>query len=262
MLSSMLPLAMHAMLFVLVLPAAGQTNTPAIHAGVQKITLRSGTDDVRAYCFRPAGKGPFPALVVLHGDFGLTDWVKKQAERLANKGYLTVAIDLYRGELPRDIEEAHILERALPADRVLRDIKAALDFLVQRPEVRKERLGIIGWDMGGGWALEGAMHDARLRATVLCYGRLCTDPQLLARLNASVLGIFAEDDEGTSPQTRQRFQEAMKRAGKRLDLQVFKKAGSSFMEPDSLYRDGPPALGAAVGAWQRIDAYLQAELRP
>jgi len=229
---------------------------------VEEITLRSGKEGAKAYSYRLDGKGPFPALLVLHGDFGLTGWVKKQAKRLAEKGYATLAIDLYRGELPKDIEEAHILERALPEERVLRDVKAGADYLASRTYVRANRLGIIGWEMGGGYALEGAMHDARLRAVVICYGRLFTAPRPLTRLSGSVLGIFAEKDEGISPDTRKRFHEAMAKAGKRLaGLHVFAGADNGFMDPESPYRDGPPSSAAVAGAWRTIDAYFAAELK-
>jgi carboxymethylenebutenolidase len=228
---------------------------------VEKIVLASGKDKVTAHRFRPAGDGPFPALVALHGDFGLTPWVMQQARRLAEKGYVTLAVDLYRGELPKDIEEAHILERALPEERVLRDLKAAVDHLSARRDVSKDRLGIIGWDMGGGYALAGAVHDRRLRAVVTCYGRLITDTKTLARLNASVLGIFAGKDEGVPPETIDRFRAAMKKAGKLLATQVFAEAGSGFMDPESPNHDGPPAKTAIREAWHRIDSFLIRELR-
>jgi carboxymethylenebutenolidase len=225
-------------------------------------TLRSGKDTVKAHCFRPEGKGPFPALVVLHGDFGLTGWVKEQARRLASKGYVTLAIDLYRGELPKDVEEAHIIERALPQERVLRDLKAGVDYLCGQPEVRKDRLGVIGWDIGGGYALDCAIHDPRIRAVVVCYGRLPTEPKRLTNLSGSVLGIFAEKDEGISADTRKRFENAMRKAGKRLaGLHVLKGVGNGFMDPDSPYREGPPSTAAATEAWRRIDDYLAVELK-
>jgi carboxymethylenebutenolidase len=233
-------------------------------AGVktENITLRSGKDAVQAHCFRPERKGPFPAVIVLHGDFGLTAWVKKQARRLADKGYVTLAVDLYRGELPKDVEEAHILERALPEERVLRDLKAAADYLASRADVRKDRLGVIGWDMGGGYALEGAIHDARFRAAVVCYGRLATDSKRLSKLNGSVLGIFAGKDEGISSDTRKRFENAMRKAGKRLaGLHVFNGVDNGFMDPDSPYREETPSAAAVAEAWNRIDAYLAAELK-
>lgn len=239
---------------------AGQASKPPVVA-VEKILLPSGKDKVTAFRFRPAGAGPFPALVVLHGDFGLTPWVKQQARRLAEKGYVALAVDLYRGERPKDIEEAHILERALPEERVLRDLQAAVDHLAGRPDVNKDRLGIIGWDMGGGYALLGAVHDRRLRTVVNCYGRLITDAKALTRLEASVLGIFAGKDEGLPLATIDRFRAAMKKAGKTLTTQIFPDAGNSFMDPDSPNHDGPPASTAIREAWRRIETYLAEESR-
>src|SRR5262245_31893260 len=81
-----------------------------------KITYVSGKDKVNAWLCVPEGKGPFPGVIVIHGDFGPTSWIQQQAVRLAGKGRIVLAIDLYRGELPKDLEEAHILERGLPED--------------------------------------------------------------------------------------------------------------------------------------------------
>jgi carboxymethylenebutenolidase len=227
----------------------------------ETISLRSGKDTVKGFLYRPAGKGPFPAVVILHGDFGPTEWVKKQAQRLAGKGYLTLAIDLYRGELPKDVEEAHILERALPEDRVLRDLKAAVDHLAASPLVGKDRIGMLGWDMGGGYALDGVIHDPRLRAAVVCYGRLRTDPKHLAKIKGSVLGIFAGADEGISADTIKEFQKAMAKAEKRLELRVVPGVGNGFMDPASPYLSRPTPPATIADAWRRIDAYLEAELK-
>jgi carboxymethylenebutenolidase len=227
----------------------------------ETVSLHSGKDTVKSFLYRPEGKGPFPAILILHGDFGPTEWVKKQAQRLAGKGYLILAIDLYRGEMPKDVEEAHILERALPEERVSRDLKAAVDYLAASPLVRKDRIGVLGWDMGGGYALDGAIQDPRLRAAVVCYGRLRTDPKLLAKMKSSVLGIFAGADEGISADTIKQFQKAMAKANKRLELHVVPGVGNSFMDPGSPYLSRPAPPAVIADAWRRIDAYLDAELK-
>src|SRR5262249_38088519 len=149
-------------------------------------------------------------------DFGLTGWIKDQARRLADRGYITLAVDLYRGEKPGNLMDAHIMDRGLPEERVIADLKGAVDYLARRPDVRQGRLGIIGWDMGGGYALDAALQDRRLRAVVTCYGRLITDSQLLVPLRASVLGIFGAEDEGITAKTIQQFRTAMRKAGKRV----------------------------------------------
>jgi carboxymethylenebutenolidase len=244
----------------LLLLACLQTKLPSITG--QTVSIQSGKDTAKGFLYRPEGKGPFPAILILHGDFGPTDWVKKQAQRLAGKGFLTLAIDLYRGEMPKDIEEAHILERALPEERVLRDLRAAVDYLAANPLVRKDRIGVLGWDMGGGYALDGAISDPRLRATVICYGRLRTDPKLLGKMKSSVFGIFAEKDEGITLDTIKQFQKAMVKAGKHLaGMHVISGVENGFMDPASPYLSRPTPAAAIADAWRRMDAYLDKELK-
>ncbi len=222
----------------------------------ETVAYPSGKETVRGVLYHPGGDGPFPAVVFVHGDFGLTDSVKDQAERLARRGYAVLAVDLYRGQTPADLMDAHILSR-LPDDQALADLRAAVDYLTSRRDVRGDRIGILGWDMGGGYALDAALQDSRLRAVVTCYGRLTTDPELLKPLRASVLGIFAGKDEGISADTIERFRAAMAKAGKRVaGIHVYPDCANGFLDPAAT---GPAE--ARADAWDKIDAYLDAELR-
>jgi carboxymethylenebutenolidase len=242
-------------------PAAPTPTTSERHAAVTATPLEHwlGKGGARGVVYRPPGDAhPRPALILVHTDFGLTDWEKQQARRLAREGYVTLAIDLYRGEAVGDLMDAHIMSRAMDDGQVLGDLKAAVDFLSSRPWVRPDAIGILGWDVGGGYALDAAVRDPRLRAAVVCYGRLTTDPKELAPLRGSVLGIFAGKDEGISARTVEQFRKAMKEAGKRVaGLHTYPAAGHGFMNPA-----GKPASKDADDAWRRIEAYLAAELAP
>jgi carboxymethylenebutenolidase len=243
---------------LLILVALGCTSsapsTPPINGEV--VSYPSGADTVTALVHRPVGPGPFPALVLIHGDHGLTDWVKDEARRLAETGYVTLAVDLYRGEVVKDLLDAHIMDRGLPEEQALGDLKAAVNHLAARPDVRADALGVLGWDMGGGYALDLAVREPRVRAVVTCYGRLTTDPKVLAPLRASVLGVFAGKDEGITAQTRDRFEAAMKSAGKRVaGLHVYPDCGHGFLDPRS---EAPAA--ARTDAWRKIEGYLRDEL--
>ncbi len=223
----------------------------------------SDKDTVQGVLVRPVGPGPFPAVVVVHGDHGLTDRVRAQARHLADRGYVALAVDLYRGEKVTDPMDAHIMERGLPEDRVLADLKAAVDYLTARAEVRRDAIGIFGCDIGGGFALDAARNDPRLRAVVVCYGRLTTDPALLEPMQASVLGIFAGKDEGIPADTRDRFRAAMEKAGKRLaGLHVYPDRRHGFMDlaPYESPRDADNGELAA-DAWEKVEAYLDVELK-
>jgi carboxymethylenebutenolidase len=233
---------------------------PAVAA--EDVAYRSPKETLRFRVCRPPGSGPFPAVVVVHGDVGLTEWTKQQARRLAERGYLTLAVDLYRGEMPDGLMDAHILARGLPDDRVLDDLRAAVDYLAARADLRPDAIGIIGWDLGGGYALDAAIADPRLKAVVTCYGRLTTDPEVLKPLRASVLGIFGEDDEGIPRETIAQFETAMRKAGKRVaGVHVYPGCGHGFMDPASPGNRGPRAGDASAVAWAKIESYLDRELK-
>jgi carboxymethylenebutenolidase len=65
----------------------------------KSVSYKSGDETVRGVLYTPAGKGPFPALIVIHEWWGLNDWVKDQASKLSDQGYVTLAVDLYRGKV-------------------------------------------------------------------------------------------------------------------------------------------------------------------
>jgi carboxymethylenebutenolidase len=228
---------------------------------LETIAFPSGKEIVKGVLCRPSEPGTFPAIIVVHGSYGLTEWVKNQAKRLATKGYVTLAVDLYRGEVVTDLMDAHIMERGLPEDRVFSDLKSAVDYLEERSDVRRDAIGIMGWDMGGGYALDTAIRDPRLRAAVTCYGRLTTDPNDLATLKAPVLGIFAGKDEGIPRETIDRFRSAMLRAGKRVAaIHIYPTCEHGFMAPSNAPGADESAENSVADAWRRIEAFFAAEL--
>ncbi len=152
---------MRFVLFVLLLilalgaaPAFSKVNSSTVH-------YMSGKDTVSSILFIPAGKGPFPAIIVIHEWWGLNDWVKKNASELASRGYVTLGVDLYRGRVAADPELAHELMRGLPEDRAARDLVAASAYLKSRAEVNPRKIGSIGWCMGGGYSLAAAPSPTR-----------------------------------------------------------------------------------------------------
>ena len=162
----------------------------AFAADGKSVSYKSGDETVQGMLYTPAGNGPFPALVVVHEYWGLNDWVKEQASKLADQGYVSLAVDLYRGKVATTPDMAHEIMRGVPEDRAKRDLHAAVEFLKAQPDVRKDRIGSIGWCMGGGYALDVALQEPDLAATVINYGHLATDPDALKKINASILGTL------------------------------------------------------------------------
>ncbi|HEY7154804.1 MAG TPA: dienelactone hydrolase family protein [Gemmataceae bacterium] len=226
------------------------------------ITFKSGDEEIKGFLAEPEGKGPFPAIVVIQEWWGLTDWIKDNAKRLAAQGYVTLAPDLYRGKVADKPEVASQLSRGLPRDRAVRDLRAAVDTLAAKGNVNKERLGSIGWCMGGGYSLQLALNDKRVKACAMCYGRPVTEADMLKPLNATILGIFGEEDRGIPPAMVEKFEAALKSAGKKTEAIKEFKAGHGFMRPgegamkNPAYREGP-----AKEAWQDIDRFFAKTLK-
>ncbi|HEV3513359.1 MAG TPA: dienelactone hydrolase family protein [Candidatus Sulfotelmatobacter sp.] len=222
------------------------------------VSYKSGDETVQGILYTPAGKGPFPGLIVIHEWWGLNDWVKEQASKLADQGYAALAIDLYRGKVATTPEMAHEIMRGVPEDRAKRDLHAAFEFLASQPNVKKDRIGAIGWCMGGGYALDVALQEPTLAADVINYGHLATDPETLKKINAPILGIFGAQDKGITPEDVHKFEETMDKLGKKIDVKIYDDAGHAFENPNN--KDGYRAADAA-DAWHRTVDFLAANLK-
>lgn len=205
-------------------------------------------------------KGTLPAVIVLHGDHGLTPRIDEHARELSRRGYLVLAIDLYRGEKIDNLLDAHIMDRGLPEERVKADLRGAVEYLLAHKDVKKGGVGVIGWDMGGGYALDTAMADERIKAVVTCYGRLTTDPVQLRKMDASVLALMAGKDEGNPPVTREAFRAAMAEAGRKLSLHVFEECDHGFMNPLPGVKVTEADDKANERAWELITEFFDSEL--
>src|SRR5450631_927071 len=109
---------------------------------------------------------------------------------------------------------AHEIMRGVPEDRAKRDLHAAFEFLASQPNVKKDRIGSIGWCMGGGYSLDVALQEPTLTAAVINYGHLAADADSLKKINASVLGIFGGQDRGIPVEDVKKFEQALKQQGK------------------------------------------------
>jgi len=224
----------------------------------ETVGYKSGTETVNGYLAQPSGGGKHPAIIVIHEWWGLNDWVKKQAEKYAGQGYVALAVDLYRGQSAKTPDDAHILMRGLPDDRGLRDLEAAFAYLASRPDVDANKIGSIGWCMGGGWSIKLAEDQPKLAAFVVNYGSLPTDSAIIAKIKAPMLGNFGADDRGIPPSSVQAFESAMKSDGKSPDIKIYQGAGHAFQNPDN--KDGYRPE-ATADANRRIDNFFAKNLK-
>jgi len=224
----------------------------------KSVSYKSGDETVQGVLYTPSGKGPFPAIIVIHEWWGLNDWVKDQASKLADQGYEALAIDLYRGKVATTPDMAHEIMRGVPEDRAKRDLHAAFEFLQSQPNVKKDRIGAIGWCMGGGYSLDVALQEPTLAADVINYGHLATDAESVRKINAPVLGLFGGQDHGITPDDVHKFEASMKQQGKKIDITIYDDAGHAFENPNN--KDGYRGADAA-DAWKRTVDFLAANLK-
>jgi len=225
-------------------------------ANGKMVQYPSGSEQLNGYYVKPAGNGPFPALVVIHEWWGLNDQIKGTADRLASQGYAALAVDLYRGKATADADEAHQLMMSLPEDRAVADLKAAFAYLQAQKEIKKNSIGSIGWCMGGGYSLQLALNQPDLAACVIYYGRLVTDPEALKKINAPILGIFGGQDKPLAEMAPP-FEQKMKEGGKKVEIHIYPDAGHGFFnETGKNYN-----AADAKDAWAKTLEFLKAHLK-
>lgn len=224
----------------------------------RSVRYLSGSDTVTAYFVLPEGEGPFPAVLLIHEWWGLNNWIKKNAEEFAQRGYAAFAADLYRGRVATSSEEAHELMRGLPEDRVAKDLRSAFAYLQHHPYIKPDRIGCIGWCMGGGYSLVAAMNIPALAAAVICYGRLVSEEEEIKKIRCPVLGIFGERDRGIPAASVKVFERVAQRLDKNVRVVVYPNVGHAFMNPDNTAGYNAEVTAEA---WRRIFAFLDSKLK-
>lgn len=192
------------------------------------------------------------AVLVIHDWWGVLDYNREWAERLAAEGYRTMVIDLYDGERARSAEEAGEMMRALDQDIADSKLLAAIDHLKQGGR----KLASLGWSFGGRQALQAALlAPESVVATVMYYCRMLNDVEQLQQLSGPVLAIYSETEKSW-PEKMDRFNEAMAEAGRKVESHSF-NAGHGFVNPGSERFNEE----FAEQSWQLVRDFLARNLR-
>ena len=201
-----------------------------------------------------AAEDPRGAVLVIHENKGLNDWVRSVAGRLAGVGYSALAVDLLSDEggtaTFTDPAAATAALATIEPQQFIADVSSALDELQTR--VPGQKLAVVGFCFGGGlvWQLL-ATGDTRLAAAVPFYGPTPDDPDFTGSKDTAVLGFYGSLDQrvtSTEPEARA----ALERAGVVNELVIEEGADHAFFN-DSGKRYDPTA---AADAWQRLQDWF------
>jgi carboxymethylenebutenolidase len=226
-------------------------------AETSRVHLGPASGGADAFVAWPVGKAPFPAVIVVHEWWGLNGQIRDVAKQFARQGYVAVVPDLYHGKVATDPEQAHVLMRGLDDEKATADLARAASWLRTERRVGKSRIGVIGFCMGGSYALQLALESAEPAAVVMFYGNPVTDVAQLRRLRAPLQGHFGQTDDGIPASRVEAFRTALRRAGKSAEIELYPGAGHAFMH------DGRPSFhaDAARKAWARTLAFFQKHLK-
>jgi carboxymethylenebutenolidase len=216
----------------------------------------SRDEGTRGYLSLPAS-GEGPGVVVIQERWGLVDQEREVCDRLAREGFVALAPDLYRGVSTVDPAEAERLMAELEIPRAARDLDAAVQALLSHHAVTGAKVGCMGFGMGGQLALYAAGRNRRIGAVIDCYG---VHPKVeldVSGLEASVFGVFAENDEQVPPEVARQLEAELRGAGKRVHLNVYLGVQHAFM---NIYRPDVYDAPSATEAWNESLAFLRAEL--
>jgi carboxymethylenebutenolidase len=208
------------------------------------------------------GSGRGPGVMVVQEWWGLVPQIKRVCDRLAEEGFVALAPDLYHGDVAEhtEMDKAAKLMSELPMDRAARDMRAAIAFLEHHPAVSSDKVGVVGYCMGGMLALVIAAQEGdRIGAAAPHYGAPLGDNQPdWSNLRAPVRGHFAENDDFFPPDAVKALETKLRDMGKDVEFVVHRGTGHAFCNEDDPL--GTHAPGCAGEAWEQTVAFFRERL--
>ncbi|MCQ4081033.1 dienelactone hydrolase family protein [Streptomyces sp. RB6PN25] len=222
----------------------------------QNVTFPSAAGTAHGYLALPADGGG-PGVIVIQEWWGLTGHIADVADRLAAAGFTALAPDLFGGTVAHDAAEARRISAGLPAGRGVELLSGAVDYLLSRDEVTGDRVGAVGFCMGGGFVLLLAARDPRIAAAVPFYGVIHGDLPDFSALKADVLGHYGRTDRTVPPESLDELASAIRsQSGITPQFHLY-PAGHAFFN-DSRPETHDPA--SASLAWDRTLEFLRTHL--
>jgi carboxymethylenebutenolidase len=212
---------------------------------------------VECFVVYPQATDTRPAVIIIHENMGLTDWVRELADQVAEAGYIAIAPDLLSGMAPnggrtKDFAGAQAATEAiykLPGHQVMADLNKVFDY-ARNLKAWNGKLAVAGFCWGGSQAFKFATVRHDLLAAYVFYGAATTDLNELKQITCPVYGFYAGDDArvtSTVPETEKQ----MKEAGKTFEPKTYPKAAHAFMRLGETAKPGDPNRIARDEAWKR-----------
>ena len=224
----------------------------------QNVSFASNGNQAHGYLATPpAGTGP--GVIVVQEWWGLDDHIVDICDRLAAEGFVVLAPDLFGGRTAHDSDQAGELMMSLPVEQAARDLGGAVDYLTGHEATTSSTVGVVGFCMGGGFALLlAAQQGEKVSAVVPFYGVGPAVPSTYEGVRAAVQGHYAEQD-GFYPVADARALEQQIRDEAGVDVEFFYyPAGHAFHNDKD--RLGTYDDESAKAAWSRTVDFLRSKV--
>jgi len=209
--------------------APGQTNEPPSKPTGHMITLSDfGAEDL-AYLAVPVTP-PALGIVLVPDAYGLDDFTKAEADRLAALGYLVVAVDIYNGKQTTDPGDLANLIANLNAATVMKTIDSGIRLFHESPKFRVDHVVAMGWGTGATYVFQAARENKLLDGAITFYGPVVTSDHVLGKFVAPLCAVYPDKDPVATHETVLNFQQRMKDAGNDCDA-WFIAAGPGWSNP-------------------------------
>ena len=220
---------------------------PQIESSVIAVPRANAKGVMDTFLAKPEGTGPFPGMIVIHEIFGLNDNIRQISREFAGQGYAALAVDLFSNR-SRALCMMQIFYGMMfrPLNNsMLDDLNSAFDVLKKTPGVDPNRIGVVGFCMGGAYALQMAISSKGMKAASVFYG---ANPKPLDAVAQAcpVMGSYPDKDFTT--QAARDLEAKLERYEIPHDIKIYENTQHSFYSQQRT----PFEVEASKDAWQRM----------
>jgi carboxymethylenebutenolidase len=190
--------------------------------------------------------------------WGLNDHIRSICDRLAHEGFVAIAPDLYEGNVTADAKQAAAWMSALDRERAVAILLGAIRFLQEKEPIYAEHIGVIGFCMGGSFALLLPCRTSAIRASVPFYGDLPDPIEQMKNIRCPVLFIAGGKDPWINSEKVGKLKQAFQQYGIHGETRIYPDADHAFFN-DTRHDVYNPA--AAQDAWMRALGLLSRTLK-
>ena len=170
-----------------------------------------GSDDL-AYLSIP-NTPPTVGIVMVPDAYGLDDFTKLEADRLAGQGYLVLAVDIYNGHITTDAGNLSNLISNLSAAPIMKTVETGIRFFHESPKFRVDHVVTMGWGTGANYVFQTAREEKNIDGAITFYGPVETEPGLVGKFAAPLCALYPENDPVITRDKVETFQHLMKASG-------------------------------------------------